>query len=94
MKNGASTALARQEKLSDLIKRRTEIRHALVASEKPLQEKLKDIHPSYLKSARNLAHYIALRHRDIRPRESDASPEGEDCEIIDPVEAGCRRGRA
>ena len=60
MKNGASTALARQEKLSDLIKRRTEIRHALVASEKPLQEKLKDIHPSYLKSARKLAHYIAL----------------------------------
>jgi pyruvate kinase len=28
-------------------------------------------HPIYQKSARNLAHYIALRHRDIRPLQAE-----------------------
>ena len=72
----ASAALPKQQKLDDLIKRLIEIRHALDASEKPLQKKLKDIHPSYLKSARNLAHYIALRHRDIRPLQQELAELG------------------
>jgi pyruvate kinase len=77
MKNApASAVLPRQRKLDDLINRLTEIRRALAESEKPLQEKLKGIHPTYLKSARNLAHYVTLRHRDIRPLQQELAELG------------------
>jgi hypothetical protein len=47
--------LPRLRKLDDLINRLAEVCQAPAESENPLQEKLKDIHPTYLKSTRNLA---------------------------------------
>jgi pyruvate kinase len=69
-------AVYRQQKLDDLINRLVDIRQALAESEGPLQAHRKDIHPSYLKSARNLAHYLALRHRDIRPLQQELAELG------------------
>jgi pyruvate kinase len=61
-----SIPVTKPAKLDDLIKRLTEIRRALADSETALETRLDRIHPTYLKSAHNLAHYVALRHRDIR----------------------------
>ncbi len=61
-----STAVSKQAKLDDLIKRLSEIRSSLAESESAFATRVGSIDPTYLKSARNLAHYIALRHRDIR----------------------------
>jgi pyruvate kinase len=72
----ASTVVPREHRLDDLVHRLTEIRQALADSEGSLQGKLKDIDPSYLKSARNLAHYLALRHRDIRPLQQELAELG------------------
>jgi len=58
-------------KLEDLIERLSEIRQALVEAEAAHESGLERIHPAYLKSARNLAHYVALRHRDIRPLQQE-----------------------
>jgi pyruvate kinase len=66
----------REDELDHLAHRLTEIRHALADSERSLEDKLKDIEPSYLKSARNLAHYLALRHRDIRPLQQELAELG------------------
>jgi pyruvate kinase len=62
-----STAIPKQAKLDELIKRLSEIRLALAESESVFETRDDRIDPTYLKSARNLAHYIALRHYDIRP---------------------------
>jgi pyruvate kinase len=72
----ADATIRRQRKLDDLVHRLTEIRQALADSEESLQEKLKDIYPGHLKSARNLAHYLALRHRDIRPLQQELAELG------------------
>ena len=61
-----SLSASNQAKLDDLINRLNEIRRVLAESESALETRLDRIHPTYLKSAHNLAHYIALRHRDIR----------------------------
>jgi hypothetical protein len=71
-----STPATQQAKLDDLIKRLSEIRRALAESETALESQLNRIHPTYLKSARNLAHYIALRHRDIRPLQQELAQLG------------------
>jgi pyruvate kinase len=71
-----STTVAKQAKLNDLVKRLIEIRQALAESEAALEPGLGRIHPTYLKSARNLAHYIALRHRDIRPLQQELAELG------------------
>jgi pyruvate kinase len=63
----ALTPVPKQANLDDLIKRLSESRRALVEAESASETRLDRIHPTYLKSARNLAHYIALRHHDIRP---------------------------
>lgn len=63
-------------RLGDLIKRLTEIRQALTEAEAGLDGKLADIHPTYRKSAYNLAHYVALRHRDIRPLQNELAELG------------------
>jgi pyruvate kinase len=52
--------------LDGLINRLSEIRRALEDSEKAFEARLDSTHPTYRKSARNLSHYIALRHRDVR----------------------------
>jgi pyruvate kinase len=72
----AATSVPKQAKLDDLIKRLSEIRRALAESETALEPRLDRIHPTYLKSARNLAHYIALRHRDIRPLQEELAQLG------------------
>jgi pyruvate kinase len=66
-----STAVPQQAKLDELIKRLSEIRLALAESEGAFDTQFERIDPTYLKSARNLAHYIALRHRDIRPLQDE-----------------------
>ena len=63
-------------KLDDLIKRLSEIRGSLAATEGTFEIKFDRIHRSYLKSARNLAHYVALRHRDIRPLQEELAQLG------------------
>jgi pyruvate kinase len=61
-----STSVSKPAKLDYLIKRLTESRRVLAESETAHETRLDRIHPTYLNSAHNLAHYIALRHRDIR----------------------------
>jgi len=63
-------------KLDDLINRLGEIRRTLAESETILETRLERIHPTYLKSAHNLAHYVALRHRDIRPLQQELAQLG------------------
>jgi pyruvate kinase len=58
---------AKLSKLDELIRRLGEIRRALAESESAFETRIACVHPTYLKSARNLAHYIGLRHHDIRP---------------------------
>jgi pyruvate kinase len=72
----AITVVPREHKLDDIIDRLTEIRQALADSEGSLEEKLKDLDSSYLKSARNLVHYLALRHHDIRPLQQELAELG------------------
>jgi pyruvate kinase len=71
-----SSTVSKTDRLDDLIKRLTEIRLALIEAEAAFEGKLSDTHPTYLKSARNLAHYIALRHRDIRPLQQELAELG------------------
>ena len=71
-----STTVPKRAKLDDLVKRLSEIRQALAESEAALEPGLERIHPTYLKSARNLAHYIALRHYDIRPMQEELAELG------------------
>jgi pyruvate kinase len=71
-----STALPKQAQLEELIKRLSEIRLALAESESAFDTRVDRIDPTYLKSARNLAHYIALRHRDIRPLQEELAQLG------------------
>jgi pyruvate kinase len=62
----ASSPIRGQRNLDDLIFRLSEVRRALEESESTVGAQVEHIHPTYLKSSRNLAHYIALRHHDIR----------------------------
>jgi pyruvate kinase len=71
-----STPVLEHAKLDDLIKRLSEIRRALAESETVIETRLDGIHPTYLKSAHNLTHYIALRHRDIRPLQQELAQLG------------------
>jgi pyruvate kinase len=65
-----------QHQLEDLIKRLGDIRRALTESEAAFGPSLQRTHPTYTKSARNLAHYIALRHRDIRHLQQELAEMG------------------
>ena len=71
-----STAIPEQAKLDDLIKRLSEIRWSLAESESAFETRVARIDPTYLKSSRNLAHYIALRHHDIRPLQEELAQLG------------------
>jgi pyruvate kinase len=62
-----STAASQKVKLDDLVERLSDIRLALAESESVFESRDDRIDPTCLKSAHNLAHYIALRHYDIRP---------------------------
>jgi pyruvate kinase len=71
-----SILVHKQAKLDDLIKRLSEIRQTLAESESAFESRLSRVHSTYLKSARNLAHYIGLRHRDIRPLQQELAQLG------------------
>ena len=71
-----STAVPKQAKLDKLIKRLSEIRLALSQSESVFESRDDCIDSTYLKSAHNLAHYIALRHYDIRPMQEELAELG------------------
>jgi pyruvate kinase len=71
-----SSPILEQTSLDDLIVRLDEIRRAVVDSEVALESRIEHIHPTYLKSARNLAHYIALRHHDIRSLQEELAQLG------------------
>jgi pyruvate kinase len=71
-----STAIPQQAKLDELITRLSEIRLALAESERVFETRDDRIDPTYLKSARNLEHYIALRHYDIRPLQEELAELG------------------
>jgi pyruvate kinase len=66
--DGENTSIPISEpaNLDYLISLLSEIRRSLVESEDTFGSKVDRIDPSWLKSARNLAPYIALRHHDIR----------------------------
>jgi len=71
-----SSPIPEQTNLDALIVRLSEIRLALVDSEVALESRVDHVHPTYLKSARNLAHYVALRHRDIRSLQEELAQLG------------------
>src|SRR6266542_4105101 len=53
--------------LDHLIRELVEIRNELLEAESKAARSLRRVHPSQLKSARNLIHYLALRRTDLRP---------------------------
>ncbi|MGQ0560851.1 MAG: pyruvate kinase [Gemmatimonadota bacterium] len=63
--NDSDQALTR-EVLEQLARDVRELRDDVLASEAELADLLQAVHPENLDSARNLAHYLALRRRDIR----------------------------
>jgi pyruvate kinase len=76
--NAAPTSIPapRAARLALLIERLTEIRQALAESEAAFEAARSEVHPGYAKSARNLAHYIGLRRRDIRPLQQELAEWG------------------
>ena len=66
----------RAARLDALIDRLNAIRGALAESEAAFEVAQGEIDPSYRKSARNLAHYIALRRCEIRPLQQDLAEWG------------------
>src|SRR6185312_16219328 len=75
MDHKESSAAIHVTKLDGLIDRLTEINRALKEAEK-VQGDLMKVHPSYQKSARNLASYLTLRHRDIRQLQQELAELG------------------
>jgi len=71
-----SLAAVRAARLDELIRRLTEIRGALTESEAAFEALRHEVDPSYRKSARNLAHYIALRRHDIRALQQELAEWG------------------
>jgi pyruvate kinase len=71
-----SSPILEQTSLNDLIVRLEMIRGLLVDSEIALESRIEHIQPTYLKGARNLAHYIALRHHDIRSLQEELAQLG------------------
>jgi pyruvate kinase len=65
-----------QTYLDELVVRLDQIRRALVDAEGSLESYADHIHPTFLKSARNLVQYIALRHRDIRSLQEELAQLG------------------
>ena len=53
--------------LDQLLRELTVIRKELTEAEARAGKLLEEIHPSQLKSARNLVHYLAFRCKDLRP---------------------------
>jgi pyruvate kinase len=72
----APEGLSESTKLGRLIARLDEIRSSLAASEASLATKLERVDPSYRLSARNLAHYLALRRQDIRELQKELATLG------------------
>jgi pyruvate kinase len=71
-----SPASPQQEQLEPLIERLAAIRCDLAGCEAVFELGGGAIHPSYVNSARNLAHYIALRRHDIRPLQQELAELG------------------
>jgi pyruvate kinase len=56
----------KKKKLSQLLEQLEEIKEQAVQFEIKYYKELEKVHPSNLKSAKNLIHYLALRNQDIR----------------------------
>src|SRR5271157_3219959 len=70
MQSEPHNATRRAYEPSELGKLRSElhkIRREMEAAESEAAEGLAKVHEAYQASARNLLHYVALRHRDLRP---------------------------
>lgn len=69
---GADDAVARdgeawnQDAIESLIGQLSALRSGMVAFEAALAPRLRRVDPSVVASARNLAHYLALRRTDLR----------------------------
>lgn len=63
-------------KLEALIEQIEKIHHDAKATEAVHQARLAAVHPSFQLSARNLLHYVALRHHDIRPLQTELAQLG------------------
>jgi pyruvate kinase len=70
------SAASTSARLDDLIRRLTEIRLALAESEAVFEARRGETHPTYRESARNFAHYIALRRRDVRSLQQELAELG------------------
>lgn len=57
--------------LENLIQQIETIYHAAKATEAVHHATLAEVHPSFQASARNLLHYVALRHHDLRPIQTE-----------------------
>jgi pyruvate kinase len=64
------------DSLQSLIANLSEIQRSLINHETELREKIMAAHPRYQKSARNLIHYLALRHYDIRQLQDQLAARG------------------
>ncbi len=53
-----------------------DIRSEMVTETELLQSKLKEVHPSFRESARNLIHYLVLRRRDLRAMQAQLASLG------------------
>lgn len=65
-RTSATDALLSREALDRIALELEELRRELVAGEADLSDVVEAVHPDNVPSARNLAHYLALRRRDVR----------------------------
>ena len=64
---GSGTEAWNREAIDSLIAQLTALRAEMIAFESGLAPRLQAIDPTFTTSARNLAHYLALRRTDLRP---------------------------
>src|SRR6185369_12666705 len=57
----------RSVEMEELIHELSGLRAAMLKLESDLADEVADVHRAHRRSARNLAHYLALRQRDLRP---------------------------
>ena len=64
---GAGIAGAFSESLESALAELSDVRRAMLAAEVSVASSEPGIHPEHAPGARNLAHYLALRAREMRP---------------------------
>lgn len=60
----------RSDRLDALIEQLLDVRRHILDYENQLATRIRQVHPAYSVSARNLIHYLALRQLDVRPIQS------------------------